>query len=147
MIGSGYKNTPWEKLLSPKTLEEKPSNAGPSKITYRDYLQNKKFAVIVEAPLSLLELFSEGLKNPVFSIYFGRKNCVPTDLVFRGIFDNEDQAFETIKVISEEKNLIENFRVIDGNFEGDSLSINDVPITFGTIKQYRERMITIQKKE
>jgi len=149
MVGSGYnEKDEWEKLLIPKTIEGKSAVGGGSKLTYRKYLQNAKFAVIVEIPADLTARFSEALHNPVFDIYLGRKNCAPTDFIFRGVFDDENEAVLSATGIAVGKKLIENFTVVDGRDEnkGAVLNLNDVPLQFGPDKVYRDRFVTIIRK-
>jgi len=146
MVGSGYDDTnPWEKLLIPKTREGKPAVGGGTKLTYRYYLQDAKFAVVLEVPEESAESFASALQSPVYDIYFGRKNCVPTDFVYRGIFDNEEAAIERAGVIAREKGcLIEDFRVTDGEHDnGDVMTLNDIPVQFGEVKRYRDRRVTV----
>ncbi|WP_276678054.1 hypothetical protein [Nitrosomonas europaea] len=38
-------------------------------------------------------------------------------------------------------------RVLQGEHEGDVLTLNDVPVQFGTRKQYRDRRVTVQHSE
>lgn len=150
MVGSGYDDTnPWETLLIPKTSEGKKAVGGGTKITYRYYLQGAKFAVVLEAPAESADAFAEALQNPVYDIYFGRKNCVPTDFIYRGTFESEDAALQKASEIAQEKgSLIEDFRVVDGeqNDDGDAMTLNDVPIQFGEIKKYRDRRVTVIPK-
>jgi CRISPR system Cascade subunit CasD len=149
MVGSGYGKTEWEKLMSPKKLNgEKVSNSTGeegSKRTYRDYLQNAKFSVILEVPENLVSIFSDGLNNPVFPIFFGRKSCIPSEFIFKGIFETEHDSENRALSIASEKNLHKKFEVIDGEFEnlGRTMLLNDIPISFGDEKKYKERGVTI----
>lgn len=149
MVGSGYDDTDdWEKLLIPKKRDGKPaSGTGGTKMTYRYYLQEATFAVAMQVPAARAGEFAEALKAPVWDIYFGRKCCAPTDLVFRGRFDSEAEAFEAASSIAAEKHLAEAFRVRDyapgDEGEGEVVALNDVPVQFGTRKKYRERRVTI----
>jgi CRISPR system Cascade subunit CasD len=151
MVGSGYDSSdPWQTLLIPKTAEGKPAVGGGTKMTYRYYLQDAKFAVIVEVPEAKAELFVEALQNPVYDIFLGRKNCVPTDFVFREIFDSEAEAeaIAAAETIAQEKELLEDFRVVPGeDAAGETMTINDVPLQFGQIKQYRDRRVTVIQHE
>ncbi len=149
MIGSGYNDKDeWEKNFIPKTKEGKPAVGGGTKLTYRFYLQNATFAVLLETPEDLAESVAEALKNPVYPIYLGRRCCVPTDFVFQGIFDDfekaENAAMEKAQQKSNEQSSFEElFRVCDGDFaEGDAFTLNDIPIQFGERKLYRERRVT-----
>ena len=149
MVGSGYDDkSPWESLLIPRTSEGKKAVGGGAKLTYRYYLQDAKFAVIVEAPSAQVDIFVEGLKSPVYDIYLGRKNCVPTDFVYRDTFESEEAALSGAGDLALAKNLIEDFRVVDGelNESGECMTLNDVPLEFGEIKRYRDRRVTVISK-
>ena len=92
MVGAGYDlNDPWQALLEPYKNDGKPrkSDGGGTKMTYRYYLQDAAFAVVLEVPVDKAEAIAQALQNPAWDIYLGRKNCVPTDFIYRGIFDNE----------------------------------------------------------
>ncbi|MEI8102570.1 MAG: type I-E CRISPR-associated protein Cas5/CasD [Chlorobium sp.] len=144
MVGSGYDNKkPWETLLIPKKSDGTAAVNGGSKITYRYYLQDTAFAAIMEAPTGKTELFADALANPVWDIYLGRKCCVPTDFIYQGSFATESSAIVRALEIAQEKKLGEDFRVLDGEHDGESIILNDVPIQFGENKIYRERRVTI----
>jgi CRISPR system Cascade subunit CasD len=144
MVGSGYDDKdPWQSLLIPKTADGKPAVGGGTKLTYRDYLQDAYFAVVLQVPSDLAETFALGLQNPVWDIYLGRKCCVPTDFIYRGLFETEVDALIHAQEIAETKCLLEDFRVLDGEHEGEVLVLNDVPLQFGAFKQYRDRFVTV----
>lgn len=147
MVGSGYDDeNPWEALLIPKKSDGKPAVGGGTKMTYRYYLQGAKFAVALEVPSESAVLFSEALQNPVYDLYLGRKNCVPTDFIYRGTFESEDAALQRADEIAHEKDfLIEDFRVVDGEYndDGNVMTLNDIPVQFGEIKRYRDRRVTV----
>jgi CRISPR system Cascade subunit CasD len=148
MVGSGYNDQdPWASLLIPKTSEGKKAVGGGTKMTYRFYLQDAAFAVILEVPGDTAESIAEALQNPAWDIYLGRKNCVPTDFVYRGTFDQETAALEQAGTIAGEKQRIENFRAVQGALgEGEAdevLTINDVPVQFGEDKRYRDRQVSL----
>jgi len=148
-VGGGYdEKDPWQNLHIPKKSDgSKPVGTG-TKITYRYYLQNAKFGIILEIPQDLEKNIEEALKNPVYQICFGRKNCIPTDFIFRGIFNSYEEANQELSNIVNRKELHEVFKVVDGKEEeGDeSFYLKDVPLQFGPIKKYRERLVTIYKK-
>ena len=145
MVGSGYNDKdPWQSLLIPKTAEGKKAVGGGAKLTYRYYLQDAYFAVVLEVPNSQSEKIANALKNPVWDLYLGRKSCVPTDFIYRDCFENEDDAITAAQTLATEKELLEDFRVLDGEHTGDEVfSLNDVSVCFGEQKIYRDRRVTV----
>jgi len=148
MVGSGYNDQdPWTGLLIPKKSSGEKAVGGGAKMTYRYYLQDAVFAVVIEVPKGKAEDFSQALKNPVWDVYLGRKNCVPTDFIYRGIFVNKLDALTKANSIAKEKNRIEDFRVLHGALaEGEAdevFTINDVPIQFGEDKRYSDRQVSL----
>jgi CRISPR system Cascade subunit CasD len=148
MVGSGYDDKdPWAKLLIPKTSEGKPAVGGGSKMTYRYYLQDAAFAVVLEVPPLQTDAISLALQNPAWDVYLGRKNCVPTDFIYQGVFENEPSALEQAVVIAGQKDRVEDFRVLNGalgNGEADEVfTLNDVPMQFGDDKRYRDRQVSL----
>ncbi len=145
MVGSGYDDKdPWQSLLIPKTAQGKKAVGGGAKLTYRYYLQDAYFAVVLEAPKDKAEIIAAALKNPVWDLYLGRKACVPTDFICRECFDSEEDAIIAAQVLASEKKLLEDFRVLDGEQDGDEVfSLTDVPVCFGEHKIYRDRRVTV----
>ena len=147
MVGSGYDTTdPWQNLLVPKTSEGKKAVGGGTKITYRYYLQDMAFAVAFQAPEHRLEKLIYRLQNPVWELYLGRKSCAPTEFIFQGHFTTAEDAFDVAAKMAEEKNRIPDFRIFEGEHNGDEIfTLNDVPLQFGADKRYRDRRVTLQK--
>ena len=159
MVGAGYDSANlWQKNFIPKTEKGTKPNGSGTKLTYRSYLQNATFAVLLEVPADLTETIANALQNPVYPIYLGRRCCVPTDFVYHGEFASENEAeqaameYSTKKAELRNENLPDyakkslslNFKVIDGDFpeKGDVFTLNDVPLQFGTQKMYRDRRVT-----
>lgn len=144
MVGSGYDDKdPWQTLLIPKTSEGKKAVGGGTKITYRYYLQDAYFAVLLQVPASRTDTIAEALQNPVWDVFLGRKNCVPTDFIYRGLYADEASALQQALAIAQDKGLLEDFRVCDGEHEGEVLTLMDVPIQFGERKRYQDRRVTV----
>ena len=144
MVGSGYDDKdPWASLLIPKTSEGKKAVGGGAKMTYRYYLQDAAFAVLLQVPGARVDTIVEALKSPAWDIYLGRKNCVPTDFIYRGQFAKEVDGIALAIEIAKEKTLLEDFRVLGGEHEGELLTLMDVPLQFGEHKIYRDRQVTV----
>ena len=74
MVGSGYDDQdPWQNLLIPKTSEGKKAVGGGTKMTYRYYLQDMAYAVILQAPAELVEAAAGALVNPVWDLYLAQE--------------------------------------------------------------------------
>ncbi|MBN1151253.1 type I-E CRISPR-associated protein Cas5/CasD [candidate division WOR-3 bacterium] len=154
MVGSGYDDKDiWQTLLIPmkwdaiKKKANKSKNAdgtrGGVKMTYRYYLQDACFAVLLELPADMNDSISDALQNPVYDLYFGRKNCVPAEKIFQGSFESIAEAWQKAGILAQNKQLLEDFRVLDGEYDGDIMTLNDVPVQFGEIKKYRDRRVTV----
>lgn len=146
MVGSGYDPLdPWESLFVPKTSEGKRAVGGGSKMTYRYYLQDMAYSVILKAPEDLISEVAQALMMPVWDLYLGRKNCVPTEFIFQGVHSSEELAMQAAEKIAEGKNRGASFKVLQGVHDGEALIINDVPLQFGKDKRYRDRQVTLIK--
>jgi len=85
MVDTGYDDQqPWQSLLIPKTSDGKKALGGGTKNTYRYYLQDRAFAVLLAVPADLLAILVEALRQPLWDLALGRKNCVPTEFIFWG---------------------------------------------------------------
>lgn len=148
MVGSGYDDQdPWANLMIPKTSEGNKAVGGGTKMTYRYYLQDMAYAVALQGPPGLLEKSAVALTGPVWDLYLGRKNCVPTEFIAQGVFSTTDLAFQAAEKLAAGKNLAAIFRVRQGEHEGEVLTLNDMPLQFGPHKKYRDRRVTVQRME
>ncbi len=146
MVGSGYDSQdPWQSLLIPKTSEGKKAVGGGSKITYRYYLQDMAFAVILQGAEQDLTELQSALQNPVWDLYLGRKSCVPAEFVEQGIHVDSETAFAKAEEFAFAKNRSLAYRVLQGEHDGNVITLNDIPIEFGEHKLYRDRRVTIME--
>lgn len=154
MVGNGYdEKDDWEKFMIPRKADGGMAVGGGAKITYRQYLQDMAFGVIHEIPLEVLGEYNlvDALSSPVYDTFLGRKSCIPTEFIFRGIFKHFKDAEECLFELAKTKKRKEDFRVLDGDKTNDSDKladlriISDVPQSFGKFKEYQERYITIIK--
>lgn len=98
-------------------------------ITHREYLLDARFGVVLDGPQDVLESAARALRNPVWGIWFGRKNCLPAAPVVRGVYGAEvdalrsllaDQPLASFTVVREPK-----------DFDEGTDSLSDQPISFG----------------
>lgn len=145
MVGGGYDaDDPWQDMLIPKKADGKrPVGAG-TKLTYRYYLQDMAFACALAMPEDMEEEIASSLVAPAWPICLGRKSCIPSDRVYRGFFEHEEEALAHAAAIAQEKKRVPVFKVLPGRHEeGDVLCINDVPVCFGLYKRYEDRTVTV----
>lgn len=145
MVGSGYDDQdPWASLLIPKTNAGKKAVGGGAKMTYRYYLQDMAYAVALQGPQDELQVLADALADPVWDLCLGRKNCVPTEFIAQGVYPDALMAFAAADALADSKGRVGTFRVLQGEHEGEVLTLNDVPVQFGENKKYRDRRVTIQ---
>ncbi len=143
MVGSGYDDRDkWQTLLIPKTAEGKKAVGGGAKLTYRYYLQDRKFGAVLELPDDLAEKFDAALRQPVYTLYLGRKCCAPTDAVGRGVFATEEEAFHGLLAVAADKCAAPVRKIVEVPLGTPfAESFYDVPIRFGPHKIYRDRTV------
>lgn len=118
-------------------------------LTYRHYLQDAFFGIVQEVDDDMAAPVVDGLMNPVWPLYLGRKCCVPTHPIFNGVFDTESEALDKILEIAEEKGLVERERLVEGKDKNayDVFYLQDVPMCFGMRKKYTDRVVSILKTQ
>lgn len=143
MVGNGFReNDKWQSLMIPRKSDGTKAVGGGAKLTYRYYLQDKTFAVLIGFPDHLAGKFASALQNPVFDLYLGRKCCAPAAMIFQGKFDSESDAVRKIRDLAEQDHLTPALRVLEvDSQQPDAILINDVPVAFGPHKVYRDRWI------
>lgn len=98
-------------------------------LTYRQYLTDAAFGVLLEGDTKLLGEISEALADPKWGIWLGRKTCIPSAPVLAGLKDNRNDAFKLL----EEKPLESFTRQVEvENFADGRDSLPDAPISFAT---------------
>lgn len=83
-------------------------------MTYRYYLRDAVFAVVMALGSKQAELLPEALQNPVWDLYLGRKSCVPTELIYQGIFDSAESAWQQAQKLADSKQRALSYTVMEG---------------------------------
>lgn len=143
MVGNGFnENDRWQSLMIPRKSDGTKAVGGGAKRTYRYYLQDKTFAVLLRFPDDLAEKFAAAMVDPVYDLYLGRKCCAPAALIFQGEYDDETGALQKIQVLAEQDHLSPVLRVREADSQQpDAILLNDVPVVFGLHKVYRDRWV------
>lgn len=148
MVGSGYDDQdPWQTLLIPKKSDGGKAVGGGTKMTYRYYVQDMAYAVALQAPAELAREVAQALQAPVWDLYLGRKNCVPTEFIYQGLFDSADAALQAGAALAQDKKRAMALNVRQGEHDGEVVILNDVPLQLGPNKTYRDRRVTILHSE
>ena len=146
VIGNGYENLGWEKLLIPRKRDGTIPVGGGAKLTYRYYLQDAIFAVIMGIPKELASEIKSAFINPVWPLSLGRRNCIPTRPIFNGVFDTFDLAKDRLDAMIAEREF--KISAIQHDYsdpkKGEVVLLSDVPVCFGEHKKYKSRYVTIE---
>ncbi len=139
-VGARYnKDDAWQRRMIPTTADGKPRSTD---ITHRDYLTDSIFGVILSGDDSIITEIASGLANPVWGVWFGRKNCIPTEPVFAGIFDSREAAADALAgrlrsslersggaVAGKEGTTVE-FCVEEASMSNATEIVLDIPVSF-----------------
>ncbi|MCU0848438.1 MAG: type I-E CRISPR-associated protein Cas5/CasD [Spirochaetes bacterium] len=102
-------------------------------ITYRQYLNDAAFGVILSGDKHLLDNAAQALKDPAWGIWLGRKSCIPTAPVCAGLFETEADA---VKSLVGEKSISSFTRQMDvDDFKQGIDSLLDNAISFDSRKR------------
>ena len=97
-------------------------------ITHRQYLSDSSFGVLFEGDSILLGRIKNALQDPIWGIWLGRKNCIPTAPVCAGVYSTKDDALNGLlrnQTLEKFTHQIEVDSFVDGK---DSLP--DQPVNF-----------------
>jgi len=98
-------------------------------VSRRQYLTDARFGVILAGDRALLERVAAALQDPVWGVWFGRKNCIPAEPISRGLFSTVEEAERCL--INEQP--LECFTIVSEveRFEDGTDSLSDQPVSFG----------------
>jgi len=65
-------------------------------ITYRYYLSDAAFGIVLEGARTILLHLAEGLRDPKWGLWLGRKTCIPTSPVLVGFFETREAALKSL---------------------------------------------------
>jgi len=119
-------------------------------VSNRWYLADYAFLVALYGDSQTVSRCEGALKNPRYSLFLGRKCCVPSKNIFVGTFTDSDSMVERIRDIcksySQDGNP-EKFQVIREAYDGDyDRVVHDVPIDYQN-RVFGSRCISISYEE
>jgi CRISPR system Cascade subunit CasD len=103
--------------------------------TYRHYLLDARFGVLLEGPSALLEEIAAALRNPKWGVWLGRKCCLPASPVLVAVTPGQFQTWSELlrRAGYAGTEAIEQFDCVIEAVAGDSGAemIEDAPVAFG----------------
>jgi len=126
-VGGGYDKKKDSNKI-PLTAEAKGRRTA---LTYREYLQDAVFGVVLYGPAALLQEICTALEDPRWGTWLGRKSCIPTARVCEGLFDSEEDALSHLKALAGigDVERIRSIREVK-SFEDGTDAIMDKPLDF-----------------
>ena len=65
-------------------------------LTQRQYLTDSSFGVLLSGPVTFCHELAEGLRDPKWGVWLGRKTCIPTAPVLVGLFASQADALRLL---------------------------------------------------
>ena len=118
-VGSGINKPTLDSVFGDKSSKKKDEAI----VITKYYLVDADFLVALEGDIGLLERIRDGFLNPVFPLFFGRKNCPPACNILVDIFNSD--LIDTLKNYVVEKS--ENIFILESDV---GILVNDVPLSF-----------------
>jgi CRISPR system Cascade subunit CasD len=150
-VGGGYDpNKPNERgNISVSAEDGKPrakNGQSLAVLTYRQYLTDASFGVLLEGDSALLRQVAAALGNPVWGIWLGRKTCIPTAPILAGLRGNRDEALNLLIGGKQIESFTRQEEV--ENFADGRDSLPDSPVSFATDRRSfsPRRVKTVQAK-
>jgi len=139
-VGGGYD----PKQESRNICRKASGGVGDTVQTWREYLVDARFGVVVSGPHELLNELAEALRDPVWGVWLGRKACVPAARVFEGLHETEADALACLRQVSGCDAAAGMRRVseIEAFADGND-SIMDRPIDFAK-RKFASRRILVE---
>lgn len=116
-------------------------------LTYRQYLTDAAFGVLLEGDAKVLAAIADALANPVWGVWLGRKSCIPTTPVLAGLRASRDEA---VQLLIGDASLGEYARQVEAeNFADGRDSLPDMPVSFASERRTfsPRRVVTRQAGE
>jgi len=105
-------------------------------LTYRYYLQDAAFGVVLAGDHDFLDTLAKSLRDPIWGMWLGRKSCIPGAPVFSGIFLSENEALDLLLAGRQLGEFTYQREV--RSFEMGNDTLPDQPVCFGSENRGRE---------
>jgi CRISPR system Cascade subunit CasD len=121
-------------------------------ITNRQYLVGADFLAVLEGPSIVIDQCVQALLCPKYTLFLGRKNCIPSEMILAGVCDSESEVLahlKTPKSIGSDHAGLKGVEdgteyVKDVDFEKGEMATDypmDYPVRFGFPGVFRRRPV------
>jgi len=115
-------------------------------MTYRQYLCDSEFIVLLQANENVTRELAEDLTDPCWGIWLGRKACIPSAPVFAGVFNNVDEVSNKLLGGKELNAFTYQQEVL--SFSEGSDTLMDIPLDYTIGKRERgQRRVIMHEAE
>ena len=80
-----------------RNAEGKPRSTGNTIVSYRQYLQDASFLVVLQTEEETRHMLENALRQPRWCLYLGRKNCVPSRPVLEESTDRYTDLLDAVQ--------------------------------------------------
>jgi len=126
-------------------------------LTYRQYLTDATFGILLEGDAVLLGEIATALADPKWGVWLGRKSCIPSVPVLASLKDNWDNVLHLVKESRDDAlHLLVGEKALElftrqeelDNFTDGRDTLPDAPVSFATERRLfsPRRVRTIQGK-
>lgn len=139
-VGGGYD----PKREAQKISRKASGGTGTTVQTWREYLEDSRFGVLVSGETSLISELAAALQDPVWGVWLGRKACIPASRVFEGVHADETAAREALRTASGGLSPARAIREVDV-FDDGTDTIMDRPLDFSSnSRRFAPRRIRVE---
>lgn len=145
-VGGGNDDSAYKKtnIWRYRMAVAKAEGGAKTELTYREYLQDAAFGVVVSgsdaAEAELVDKLASAVQNPVWGVWLGRKSCVPTEPVFAGEFDDAETAVQALAERAEACGRGQTLVVREVSPGDGEENLLDVPVSFSR-REFASRSI------
>lgn len=138
-VGGGY-----DRQNAPQNIPAIADSGKPGQTvqSYREYLQNARFGVVLEGTSHFIRQIAAALENPQWGIWLGRKSCIPADIVCQGVYSSLAEAQEKLERLAKEtvRRIVREVAEFD---EGTD-TLNDMPLDFSGERKFAPRRVSVE---
>jgi len=119
-------------------------------LTYRHYLLDACFGVILSGETVLLEKSAAALQNPKWGLWLGRKCCIPSNPIFVALEEDKEEVWKKLLIQAGYKEIRDedSFQYLEDVSGEEHLSDeirSDLPIAYGAPIGQRHTRRTVRK--